>query len=588
MASDYPVYHREGGLLGGHDSADEPAAQGPAAGDAKAAEEATLAPVEETVVAPTDDIAPFGRVMEVSGGTCTLVVDKKAHAEAAELGGGNGQIGAFVKFDMGGSWVYAIIRLIRAVMRDNRPRADDSLAVELDFIAEGWPDANTGIVARVARGVSHFPIPGQTCWTTTDHDVEAIFSPEGKAHIPIGTIYPSHVVTANLLTDGLLSKHFAILGSTGSGKSCTVALIIHEIVKALPSGHVLILDPHNEYKDAFSEEGLHFDTENLSLPYWLMNFEEHIQVFIGQRTAEKEVDVDILKRVLVQARRKGPHARNKERLTVDSPVPYRIADLARLIEDEMGKLEKPETLLPFLRLKNKIEELKNDSRYGFMFSGLLLSDNLRETVSRLLRMPAQGRPVSTLDLSGVPADIVDVVVSVLSRIVFDFALWSRREKNPRPILLVCEEAHRYVPAEANDRYGAARKSLERIAKEGRKYGVSMGLVTQRPSDLSETVLAQCGTILSMRMNNEKDRRFVENAMPEGSQSFLDSIPAMGVRECIVTGDGVSAPVRVRLSDLEERLRPASDDPDFSETWNEDVGDPDYIDKVLNRWRSQNR
>ena len=255
---------------------------------------------------------------------------------------------------------------------------------------------------------------------------------------------------------------------------------------------------------------------------------------------------------------------------------------------QAGKLEKPEMLLPFLRLKNKIEELKHDDRYSFMFSGLLISDSLHEIVSRLFRFPAQGRPVSTLDLSGVPSDIVDVVVSVLARLMFDFAVWSRREATARPLLLVCEEAHRYVPEARQDQHGAARKSLERIAKEGRKYGVSLGLVSQRPSDLSESVLSQCGTILSMRMNNDRDRQFVERAMPEGSRGFLESLPSLRNRECIISGEGVTAPVRVRLDFLEEGLRPSSDDPEFSGTWRAELTDPSFVSKVIHRWRSQLR
>ena len=158
----------------------------------------------------------------------------------------------------------------------------------------------------------------------------------------------------------------------------------------------------------------------------------------------------------------------------------------------------------------------------------------------------------------------------------------------RPILLVCEEAHRYIPAKDVGEGQAVRKILERIAKEGRKYGVSLGLITQRPSDLAEGVLSQCGTIISMRLNNERDQHFVKAAMPEGARGFIDSIPALRNRECIVCGEGVSIPIRVYLDTLEEEKRPASSDPLFSKLWRETGGEAEILERVVKRWRSQGR
>ena len=176
---------------------------------------------------------------------------------------------------------------------------------------------------------------------------------------------------------------------------------------------------------------------------------------------------------------------------------------------------------------------------------------------------------------------------MLSRLVFDYAIWSRQE-SPQPILLVCEEAHRYVPSDRVATGAAVRKILERIAKEGRKYGVSLGLITQRPSDLAEGVLSQCGTIIAMRLNNDRDQAYVRNAMPEGARGFLDSIPALRNRECIICGEGVSIPIRVRLDDLAPELRPASADPRFSELWAVPSGAAGSLDRIIHRWRGQGR
>jgi DNA helicase HerA-like ATPase len=202
-------------------------------------------------------------------------------------------------------------------------------------------------------------------------------------------------------------------------------------------------------------------------------------------------------------------------------------------------------------------------------------------------MPSDGKPISIIDVSGVPSEVTSTVVAVLARLVFDYAIWGRDEKQ-RPILLVCEEAHRYVPNEKNADGSSVGSILSRIAKEGRKYGVSLGLITQRPSDLAEGVLSQCGTILSMRLNNDRDQAFVKAAMPEGARGFLDSIPALRNRECVICGEGVSIPIRVTFDDLEEDKRPASADPSFSELWRQSGGHEASVQRTVMRWRAQGR
>jgi len=237
-------------------------------------------------------------------------------------------------------------------------------------------------------------------------------------------------------------------------------------------------------------------------------------------------------------------------------------------------------------LKTKIDEIRADPRYGFMFSGMLVADTMAEFLRRVFRMPGDGKPISIIDVSGVPSDITAVVVAVLSRMTFDYAIWARSEAR-RPILLVCEEAHRYIPA-GRETDSAVGRILGRIAKEGRKYGVALGLVTQRPSDLAEGVLSQCGTIIAMRLNNDRDQAFVRAAMPEGARGFLDTIPALRNREAIVCGEGVAIPIRVAFDALEEDKRPASDDPLFSALWRE-VGDEGaIIGRTIKRWRAQGK
>jgi DNA helicase HerA-like ATPase len=222
-----------------------------------------------------------------------------------------------------------------------------------------------------------------------------------------------------------------------------------------------------------------------------------------------------------------------------------------------------------------------------MFSGMLVGDTMGDFISKIFRMPGGGKPISIIDVSGVPSDITSTVVAVLSRLVFDFAIWGREEKT-RPILLVCEEAHRYVPSEKNADGSSVGRILSRIAKEGRKYGISLGLITQRPSDLAEGVLSQCGTIISMRLNNDRDQAFVKAAMPEGARGFLDSIPALRNRECIICGEGVAIPIRVSFDNLEEMKRPASEDPSFTDLWRSSGGEEEAVLRTVQRWRSQGK
>jgi DNA helicase HerA-like ATPase len=421
---------------------------------------------------------------------------------------------------------------------------------------------------------------------TTD-DLRSVFAADDRAHIEIGTVYPTDDIRGALYIDAMLSKHFAVLGSTGTGKSTAVALILHRISELSPEGHIVMIDPHGEYSAAFKSCGELFNADNLQLPYWLLNFTEHCEVLLTTDGAERDRDADILAKCLLAARTKGKNSDGLGKVTVDSPIPYLLSDLNAILVNEMGKLDRAGDTLPFMRIKNKLDELKADPRYSFMFSGMLVSDSMGSFIAKLFRLPSNGKPISIVDVSGLPSDVTSVVVSVLARMVFDYAIWSRTEAQ-RPILLVCEEAHRYVPKDESAKGQAVRKILERIAKEGRKYGVSLGLITQRPSDLAEGVLSQCGTIIAMRLNNDRDQACVRAAMPEGARGFLDAIPALRNRECIVCGEGVAIPIRVRFDDLEPEKRPASSDPSFAELWRQTGDEAGIIQRTIKRWRGHGR
>ena len=526
----------------------------------------------------------MGRVLNISGSSASVELDS---ARLRDLSidpdpsvAMAGQVGSQIKLEAHRRWLLANIRALRS-------EGEGRIVAEIDFLGEGDEDAHSGRLINFKRGVTSYPIPGSRAFPVTRADLKQIYAADERAHVEIGTVYPTKDIRAALLVDSFLGKHFALLGSTGTGKSTSTALIMHKICDMSPEGHIVMIDPHGEYSAAFKGDGELFNVDNLAMPYWLMNFEEHCEVFITTQGADRQQDADILAKCLLHARGKNRSAEGLNKLTVDSPIPYALSDLTTAISNEMGLLNKATDTAPYMRLKSKIDELKTDPRYQFMFSGMLIADTMGAFVSKIFRLPAKGKPISIIDVSGVPSDIVSVVVAVLSRLVFDYAIWSRNEVQ-RPILLVCEEAHRYVPADKTSSGQAVRKVLERIAKEGRKYGVSLGLITQRPSDLAEGVLSQCGTIIAMRLNNDRDQAFVKSAMPEGARGFLDVIPALRNRECIICGEGVSIPIRVSFDDLERERRPASSDPAFSELWKHSGDEDGIVNRVVKRWRAQGR
>ncbi len=527
-----------------------------------------------------------GLVTEISGGSARIKMDARALSLLAcdpdPSIAMSGQVGSQVKLKAGRHWLLANVRNLQVASDD-----DNMVYAEIDFLGEGNEEEQTGKLANFRRGISSYPIPGTRVFPVTGSDLKQMFAAEDRPHIEIGTVYPTKDVRGALYIDAMLGKHFALLGSTGTGKSTSAALIMHRICEMAPEGHIVMIDPHGEYSAAFKGYGELFNVDNLAMPYWLMNFEEHCEVLITSSGADKQRDSDILAKCLLQARSRNRAAEGLTKLTVDSPIPYTLTDLTNAIQNEMGLLNKATDTAPYMRLKTKIDELKADPRYSFMFSGMLVADSMVGFISKIFRLPAKGKPISIVDVSGVPSDITSVVVAVLSRLVFDYAIWSRNELQ-RPVLLICEEAHRYVPSDKTSSGQAVRKILERIAKEGRKYGVSLGLITQRPSDLAEGVLSQCGTIISMRLNNERDQAFVKSAMPEGARGFLDVIPALRNRECIVCGEGVSIPIRVSFDDLEKDRCPASSDPSFTELWKQSGDEEAMVTRIVKRWRAQGR
>ncbi len=386
---------------------------------------------------------PIGIVLEIAGSGSAIALDLQRLQECAADDDPSvalaGQVGSQIKIRVGKGWLLASVRTQR-----QDAKTPGGIMAQIDFLGEGDEERLTGRIHSFRRGVTRYPIPGALIYPATSNDLKQIYASDGRTSVQVGTVFPTKDIRAGLYIDAMLGKHFALLGSTGTGKSTSAALILHRICEHAPEGHIVMIDPHGEYSAAFKQTGMIFDVSNLNMPYWLMNFEEHCEVFLTSTGNDRQEDSDILSKCLLAARSKNRLAETMGKITVDSPIPYLLSDLTNMIQTEMGKLDKATSSAPFMRIRTKIDELKADPRYQFLFSGMLVGDTMAEFIAKIFRMPSRGKPISIIDVSGVPSDVTSTVVAVLSRLVFDFAIWSRDEKT-RPVLLVCEEAHRYVP-----------------------------------------------------------------------------------------------------------------------------------------------
>ncbi len=253
-----------------------------------------------------------------------------------------------------------------------------------------------------------------------------------------------------------------------------------------------------------------------------------------------------------------------------------------MLDDKMGLLENKRDISPYRAIKQRIETLAQDQRYAFMFGHVTVNDQMAELLGRFFRVPVNGKPITILELTGIPTEIVNVVVSVLCRLTFDFALWGDGHV---PVTLVCEEAHRYVPANPSLGFEPAKRAIAKIAKEGRKYGASLCIVTQRPAEIDPTILSQCNTVFALRMANDRDQEIVRAAVADTGSGLLEFLPSLGAREAIAFGDGVSLPTRIKFDLLPKDALPRSSTAKFSEKWNNTTGDANFLAQVVERWRS---
>jgi DNA helicase HerA-like ATPase len=531
--------------------------------------------------------SPLGRVLAVTGSRATVCLRVDLMGTAADSA--RATVGKFLGIHTRRSILVGVITTINGSGAQNGPDAEYA-AAEIDLLGEIKHGEGGDFFQR---GVTEYAAIGDEAALIGSDELRLIYDISGPSTTTIGRLQQDETVPAYVNIEDMLRKHFALFGTTGVGKSSGLALILRQVLEKRADMRVFLIDPHNEYGQSFDDRAHVLNPRNVRLPFWLFNFEEIVDVFFRGRPGVDE-EVGILAELIPQAKAMFAQARGTESVSIrksdpggsgftpDTPVPYRLADLVAMIDERMGKLENRAVWTRYHRLIARIETVRADPRYTFMFDNANVGgDTMVEVLSHLFRLPPEGKPMTIMQLAGFPAEVVDSVVSVLCRMAFEFGLWS---DGALPLLVVCEEAHRYAPADRSIGFGPTRKAVSRIAKEGRKYGVYLGLVTQRPAELDATIISQCSTIFAMRMANDNDQAIVRAAVSDAAGSLLSFVPSLGTREVFAFGEGVALPTRLHFHELPEHMIPRSEALGRNRM---DVGlgaDRDFIAAVIERWR----
>ncbi|MEM1111891.1 MAG: ATP-binding protein [Pseudomonadota bacterium] len=453
---------------------------------------------------------------------------------------------------------------------------------------------------RFSRGIAHYPDCGAEVHTISGRQLAQIFSSYGDEDLSVGTLATGAGVSVHLDASAFFGRHAAILGQSGSGKSWTVTSLIQSTLGAMPNAHIIVLDMHGEYgeKDAggarlgspFAALNVRtFSAGDVEFPYWLLSFADLCELLINPSDGHASIQTSFLRDTLLRLRRESNTHLDVDHITVDSPLYYPLDELREAMEDadiataDFGR-EKLDTYGKFDQPLIRLGSLLNDSRYDFMMrpSKRTSSDSLSDLMKDLVGLGQPRANVTVIDLSSVAFDVVPFVTAQIGRLVYEFNFW-----NPRctefPIFLICEEAHEYIPREEVARFREARRAMERISKNGRKYGVGLCVISQRPHEISETVLAQCSSFLCLRISNPEDQEYVRSMVPEASRGTFDTLTSLAKGEVIALGEAVPMPVRFRVDPPSPP--PNSTDIDFSQKWrDEDIAID--VDALVGRWRSQ--
>lgn len=586
------------------------------------------------------DVTFLGVVRRVTGSKVYVELSADIPSASPIIGGRVhrlGQIGSFVRIPLGFLNLYGIVSMVGAsemkgLPGDEVPIAGGQRWVEVQLVGESYGRED------FQRGISAFPTLDDEVHIVTEEDLAVIYAPSGSSMVQVGTHAAAESLKAFIDLDKLVTRHVAIVGSTGSGKSNTVAALLKALTTgSYPSARIVVIDPHSEYGPAFKECARAFSIGDehhpLYIPYWALSFDELAWFLVDRRSASESQQDAYLRDKIFEERKAscGKLAAGvvpETVVTVDSPIPFSLKDVwyffdrqervtynstdrrkedeALIKEGDAGTLTpaqfkraalgsgapfKPQPPAFMGAYINKIFGRLKDKRFDFLLAPGEYDGQKKDLHDLLADWIDHDHPVTVLDLGGVPPDVTDLVVGVLTRILFEGMFWGRDLPGVgkhRPLLIVFEEAHSYLPKGGSSQFvaGYATRSVRRILKEGRKYGVGAIVVSQRPSELDETVLSQCGTFVSLRLTNTDDQGRVKATVPDALAGLIDLLPALRTGEAVVLGEAMQIPSRIRLPLIEPR--PKSDDPKVAENWKKNrVLNPSYKLAVTG-WRQQQR
>lgn len=578
----------------------------------------------------TIDNLAIGKIIEVDGSHIVAELEPQL-SELSRVYAGEtypiGQFGSIVKIHFGRRLIFAFVGRLRMKAEYEAERgiasqtSGDERVVEADLFGEGewvWSSNSTPPkwMLKFERGVATYPLPQQTVYLTPKSELRFIYGQNNKTGICLGEHVGSGGTPCYAEMNEMLGKHTAILGSTGSGKSGTVAAILHSVLErgsvakhAKWQPTIIILDPHNEYGTAFANHRrLSTDEGTLSLPYWMLDLDETIALLIGKTEYAATSQSNIVKNALLNARREGAQAvqgLDISKITVDAPVPYILGDPTGL--DEFGKMnganyevgfvgavnaQRPENKNKkdhedYNKVLRKLESLIRDERVRFMMKPWDGKDDPLPTILGQLLGGTQAMRI--VDLSGVPNEVAGTASAAIARTLFLIKVWQTpSEREASPVLLVCEEAHRYVPNVGAAQYEAAQQAIRRVAKEGRKYGLGLLLVSQRPSEVEATVLSQCNSWIVLRITNDADREHVRSILPDSMAGLTKMLSGLRRQEAIFVGQAAMLPSRILIKSLPYEKLPRSHDIDFDTGWQNSAMTTDQLAILGRRWRYQQR
>jgi len=451
------------------------------------------------------------------------------------------------------------------------------------------------------RGINHYPTVGAELRSVSNWNLEKIFSDYSEEYYKVGKLSSFDAIDVYFDASKFFGLHGAILGQSGSGKSWTVTSLIQSALRYMPNAHIIIMDLHGEYGDKKNNVEVSspfppskvrcLDALDLEIPYWLLTYADLAELLINKEDINASVQLAYLRGVLNKLKKEANRHLNLGHITVDSPVYFSLEELHKEFLDENEKVTdfgrtKGPLFGKFDQFLVRLQSLMNDGRYDFMLKPKQRTST--ETLADLMRdFVGLGEPkanVTVLNLSAVPFDVAPTVTALIGRLAFEFNFW-----NPKclefPLWLVCEEAHEYIPRGEHTRYKESRRSMERIAKAGRKYGVGLCVVSQRPQEVSETVLAQCGTFLCMHLSNPDDQEYVRSMVPDSARGVFAALTALARGEVVAMGSAVPMPVRFRVN--VPNPPPNSTDVDYAGKWNKG-GEEIDVEALVSNWHRQIR